>query len=102
MTNCIWKFTPQHRNHTDYVLTFELESEQEVSKYLRGLKRNKAIGVDIPPGYLKDVAYVIAKPLTHIINLSLNTGLIPSDFKQARIQPLFKSGAKIMLTTIDR
>ena len=50
LTNCTWKFTPQHRIHTDYVFTFELVSEQEVSKHLRDLNRNKAVGVDgIPP-----------------------------------------------------
>ena len=57
---------------TDYVFTFQLVSEQEVSKHLRDLKLNKEVGVDgIPPGYLKDVSYVIAKPLKHISSIYL-------------------------------
>ena len=42
---------------------------------------------------LKDAAAVIAKPLTHIINLSLKTGTIPTDWKAAKVIPLFKSGS---------
>jgi len=38
--------------------------------------------------------YVITKPLCYIINLSLQTGLFPSDLKAARVTPIFKSGQK--------
>ena len=34
----------------------------------------------------------IALPLTHIINQSLLTGMIPEDLKIARVIPIFKSG----------
>ena len=42
---------------------------------------------------LKDAATAIVKPLTHIINLSLQMGSIPADWKAAKIIPLFKSGS---------
>ena len=52
------------------------------------------MGLDnIPPGYLKGVAYVIAKPLTRVINLSLNTGIVPNDFKLGGVVPIFKSSS---------
>ena len=34
----------------------------------------------------------IALPLTHIINTSLVTGVVPSKFKIAKVIPIFKAG----------
>ena len=35
---------------------------------------------------------LICTPLTYIINLSLNSGVVPQKIKIARVIPLFKSG----------
>ena len=35
---------------------------------------------------------VISEPLTHIINQSINTGIFPDKWKEARVLPLHKSG----------
>ena len=65
-----------------------------VFKYLKNLSRKKATGPDnLPPGILKDVAVIIAKPLCHIINISKN-GIVPSAFKLGKITPIYKSGSK--------
>ena len=67
-----------------------------VVKNLKKLKRDKACGHDkFPPGMLKDSASVIAAPLTQIINLSLESGTVPKDWKLAKVTPLFKSGSLI-------
>jgi len=42
---------------------------------------------------LKDAASVIAKPLTFVINLSLDTGSVPAEWKVAKVIALFKSGS---------
>ena len=64
-----------------------------VEKELRSLKRNKATGADeIPPGVIKDSASTLAKPISFLINLSLNTSSVPRDWKIAKITPLFKGG----------
>ena len=64
-----------------------------MQKELRSLKRKKASGADdIPPGLLKDASSVLAEPLAFIINLSLRTGTVPSDWKVAKVIPLYKSG----------
>ena len=47
----------------------------------------------IPSKLLKDCASEISSPLTHIINLSLKTSTVPSDWKIAKVIPLFKSGS---------
>ena len=65
-----------------------------VEKELKNLKRRKASGVDdLPNGLLKDGADIIAKPLAHIINLSLRTSTVPSALKTALISPIHKSGS---------
>ena len=44
--------------------------------------------------YLKDIAYVLAKPLTHVINQLLQSGTFPTDLRKARVTPIYKSGAQ--------
>ena len=41
---------------------------------------------------LKDAEVVFAKPLTRIVNESLSQGTVPSEWKYAKITPLFKKG----------
>lgn len=60
-----------------------------MEKKLNQLKRSKAAGIDnIPPGILKDCSSVVKEPLAHIINMSLYTGEIPSDWKVAKVVPV--------------
>ena len=47
---------------------------------------------NIPMFLLKKLSYQICMPLKHIINLSLETGLIPNEMKVAKVIPLLKSG----------
>ena len=55
----------------------------------------KAAGIDnLPPGLLKDAAYVLVKPLTHLINLSFKMGMVPTDWKEAKVVPVYKSGPR--------
>ena len=73
---------------------FRSVKEEEILTELKNLKRKKATGLDnLPPGLLKDAAGVIAKPLTFIINLSLETGVVPTEWKMAKVIPIFKSGS---------
>ena len=60
---------------------------------LRSLKSGKAVGLDrIPARLLKDSSDIVAKPMAFIINTSLRTAQVPSDWKCARVIPLFKKG----------
>ena len=51
----------------------------------------KAPGPDhgISARLLKDAAPVIAKPITYLVNLTISTGLIPAEWKDARVTPIF-------------
>ena len=64
-------------------------------KFLKKLKSKKASAIDnLPPGFLKDTAFNIVKPLKHFINLCLSTAKMPKAFKIGKITPLFKNGSK--------
>ena len=72
---------------------FEYVSKIFVEKQIKKFRRKKATGADeLPTSMLKDCASIISKPLSHIINISINTGTVPIIWKTARITPVFKSG----------
>ena len=94
LCNFAWKPPRPVRKRTDKKFNFRPVSKLEVEKYLRSIKRNKSTGIDnLPPCLLKDAARTISAPLTHLINLSLQTGLFPKDWKLAKIVPIHKSGS---------
>ncbi|CAB3991133.1 Hypothetical predicted protein [Paramuricea clavata] len=67
--------------------------EQFILNNLRKIDVKKAAGLDnTPPRLLKDSANVIARQLTKIINVSLEQGTMPDDFKLAKVIPVFKKG----------
>ena len=73
--------------------------EFEVLRRLQKLKANKSSGPDqLHPRLLKDIATWITPPLTHIINMSIQTGKVPDQMKLARIVPIHKGGSKKQAT----
>ena len=71
--------------------TFQAFPEDSIANELLCLNVRKATGLDgISSRLLRECAHQIARPLTHIFNLSLLTGVFPSQWKVARIQPVFK------------
>ena len=46
-----------------------------------------------PQGLIKDAAGVLSVQLSHIINLSFDTGQFPQEWKVAKIIPMHKSGS---------
>jgi hypothetical protein len=64
-----------------------------VRKLLQNLKPGKAPGPDsINPRILKELADEIAPILTTIFQSSIDTGLLPTDWKDANVTPIFKKG----------
>ena len=61
------------------------------------LNLNKSTGIyiyNIGPKILKMSANVITPSLTFIVNKNIISGEFPSSWKEAKVKPLFKSGAK--------
>ena len=65
-----------------------------IAKKIKKMKDNKSPGVDgIPPKLLKEIVEQISTPLAKLFNLSLE-GIVPSEWKEANITPLFKKGLR--------
>ena len=66
-----------------------------VYQQVQTLKTKKSTGVDrITARLMKDVATEIAWPVTYLVNLTIKTGVVPSQWKEARVTTSFKSGKK--------
>ena len=66
-----------------------------IAKKLKQMKDNKSPGVEgIPPKLLKEIVEQISTPLAKLFNLSLEEGIVPSEWKEANITPLFKKGSR--------
>ena len=73
--------------HLDDILI----TEQDVIEALKSFSMGAALGPDgVPASLLKYCAEEIAKPLTHIFQMSLESGEVPDSLKLAEIIPIHK------------
>lgn len=70
-------------------------SPYDVIKIVKSLRNTKSVGYD---GFITNVIKrnieKLSIPLSHIINLSLNTGIYPKKLKLAIVKPVYKKGDK--------
>ena len=85
-------FLPPRNSQLSFDSFQEIE-EHDVLGYIKSLNGCKASFDDIPLFLWKEAAPYIVKPLTHLVNLSLTTGVVPSLCKRARVTPIHKTGA---------
>ena len=70
-------------------------TEKEVETEISNLNSNKSCGHDeIPPKLVKEISKQIVKPLTHIYNQSLLTGVVPNELRIALVTPVLKANSK--------
>ena len=82
-------------NQASSNFAFNTISCESVTKKIKELKPNKAVGLDkVSSRMLKDAADIVAPSLTSLFNISINNGCFPSTWKLAKISPLFKKGSK--------
>ena len=56
-----------------------------IAKKIKKMKDNKSPGVDgIPPKLLKEIVEQISTPLEKVFNLSLEEGIVPSEWNEAK------------------
>ena len=66
-----------------------------IAKKIKKMKDNKSPRVDgIPPKLLKEIVEQISTSLAKLCNLSLEEGIVPSEWKDANITPLFKKESR--------
>ena len=74
-------------------------NEIEVEKIVNQLENKMCIGYDgIRLDIIKKVIKSIAQPLAYLVNLSIETGVVPDDLKIGMITPLHKAGSKEDIT----
>ncbi|CAG2237182.1 unnamed protein product [Mytilus edulis] len=74
-----------------YELSDIVITEQDVIEHSQILNINKPAGPDkLPPKFLKAIFQSLVTPLTFIINKSLQTGIVPSDWKLANVSAIYK------------
>ena len=74
-------------------------SHGDILTALTHLDPSKAIGVDgFGPQLFRSCAHALFTPLHHLFNTSLQYSIIPSQWKIHRIIPIFKSGAKTVVS----
>jgi len=81
-------------NH-EYSLFLQPTTETEIINIISKMKSKTSSGWDgISMKTVKFLATVIVKPLVHIINVMLSTGIFPKKAKIAKVVPLFKKKKK--------
>ena len=86
-------FTKFEGNKSEHLGQFFVTPEM-ITKKIKRMKDNTSPGVDgIPPKLLKEIVGQISTPLAKVFNLSLEEGIVPAEWKEANITPLFKKGS---------
>ena len=87
--------TPVLEKRTDKVLRDLEIVESAVRKEILALNINKSCGPDeISPLLLIKLVDVVTGPLTVLMNSSIEHGILPKDWKNAFVSPIFKKGAR--------
>ena len=94
------KIVPSDTNYESFLTNrnpssfqFHRIPEIDILEICRQLKPKLSSGADfISTKLLKEIAPLIITPLHYLINLSLETGYVPKEFKVAKIVPVFKEG----------
>ena len=80
---------------TNATFSFKSCSSSEVRKLLEKLETKKSTGLDnLPPRMLKIAAGVLAPSLAFLFNQSISSGIVPIEWKLARVTPIFKKGKR--------
>ena len=70
-------------------------TEDMVSEKINELPGNLVSGPDgIPNIFIKNTIVSLLKPITHLLNRSLQSGFVPNIWKQSFVRPIHKSGVK--------
>ena len=87
--------TPETLYHGDTPLLDADITPEKVKKKIDAMRANAAPGPDkLCPRLLKGVSEHICTPLSTIFKKSLDEGVVPADWRNANVTPIFKKGSK--------
>ena len=79
-----------------------LTTGKKVLEILQFIDISKVVGIDKISGrFLKDRPNILAKPIAKIYNISISSGLFPSDRKIAKLKPLYKKDPKPTMKVLN-
>ena len=85
------------KNPVEKSFFFEPIKEHEIITEIKTLKGNKSPGHDgIKPSIIKATFEHLVGPLSHIYNISINSGIFPDIWKVAKVIPVFKKGERYL------
>ena len=83
------------RNRNPHSMELKEASDEEVYKIIMSLNGNKSCGDDgIRPSHLKHCVSSLKDPITHVMNTSLRTSIVPQKLKIAKVMPVYKKDEK--------
>ena len=87
-------------NHECNFSEFSEASNQIIESYVKSLASNKATTDLLPLKIIKSILPIIVPSITHIVNVSLSSGIIPDTGKIAQVTPIFKGDGEINVILI--
>lgn len=80
-------------NINTHTLFLAPTTKGEIMGCIRGLKRNKAPGIDgMTSEMMQEITHEISDPLAYLMNRCMETGVCPSAFKVSVVRPVLKRG----------
>ena len=80
---------------TNVTFSFKCCSSNEVRKLLEKLDTKKSTGLDNLPSRMLKMAFgVLASSLAFLFNQSISSGIVPTEWKLARVTPIFQKGKR--------
>ena len=86
---------------TEHSIYIPPPTTTEIKQIIVSLKNSSPGWDEIPAFLLKTCSNYYVKPLTYIINKSIEEGIFPNELKLARVVPIFKRVIQVVLVIID-
>ena len=84
-------FSSYLKNSSTTTCFFTPTNEDEIAKIISKLENRKSASHDnVKSDLIKQVAHEIAYPFSIVFNKSLSQGIVPDDFKIAKVVPIYK------------
>ena len=90
-------YVPSMDSRTNKVMFYEAIKYKDIESLLKNMDGNKALSPDgNHPCFVKELAEFISEPLGIIFRNSIESGNIPTQWKEARVSAIHKKGNKKM------